>query len=102
VVLHGFLQREVLGFEPLRKSLPKLIHIKTKTVNAARWLKPTVGQMVAKLVLSKANVRKTEAEEGLAELAASIAVIGLRQNLNVSETDTGRFEKVGGVDASGR
>lgn len=49
-----------------------------------------------KLVLSKANVRKTGAEEGLAELAASIAAIGLRQNLNVRETDTGRFEVVAG------
>jgi ParB family chromosome partitioning protein len=49
-----------------------------------------------KLVLSKANVRKTGADEGLEELAASIAAIGLRQNLNVREADKGRFEVVAG------
>lgn len=49
-----------------------------------------------KLVLSKANVRKTGAEEGIAELADSIAAHGLQQNLNVRETDTGRFEVVAG------
>lgn len=49
-----------------------------------------------KLVPSKANVRKTGAEEGIAELAQSIAAHGLRQNLNVRETDTGRFDVVAG------
>jgi ParB family chromosome partitioning protein len=49
-----------------------------------------------KLVMSKANVRKTGAEEGIAELAASIAAHGLRQNLNVREADKGRFEVVAG------
>jgi len=49
-----------------------------------------------KLVPSKANVRKTDVGEGIAELAQSIAAHGLRQNLNVRETDTGRFEVVAG------
>ncbi|MDB5526867.1 MAG: parB-like partition protein, partial [Rhizobium sp.] len=49
-----------------------------------------------KLVPSKANLRKTGADEGIAELAQSIAAHGLRQNLNVRETETGRFEVVAG------
>lgn len=49
-----------------------------------------------RLVPSKANVRKTGASEGIAELAQSIAAHGLRQNLNVRETGTGRFEVVAG------
>jgi len=49
-----------------------------------------------KLVPSKANVRKTGAEEGITELAQSIAAHGLRQNLNVREADKGRFEVVAG------
>jgi ParB family chromosome partitioning protein len=49
-----------------------------------------------KLVPSKANVRRTGAEEGIEELAQSIAAHGLRQNLNVRETDKGRFEVVAG------
>jgi ParB family chromosome partitioning protein len=49
-----------------------------------------------KLVMSKANVRKTDGGEGLGVLAASIAAHGLRQNLNVREGDKGRFEVVAG------
>lgn len=49
-----------------------------------------------KLVHSKANVRKTGADEGIGELAASIAAVGLRQNLNVRGADKGRFEVVAG------
>jgi ParB family chromosome partitioning protein len=49
------------------------------------------------LVLSKANVRRTAASEGIGELAASIAAHGLRQNLNVlPSTDVNRFEVVAG------
>lgn len=49
-----------------------------------------------KLVFCKDNVRKTDAGEGIDELAASIAAHGLRQNLNVREAGKGRFEVVGG------
>lgn len=49
-----------------------------------------------KLVMSKANVRKTDVTEGIAELADSIAAHGLRQNLNVREGERERFEVVAG------
>jgi hypothetical protein len=49
-----------------------------------------------KLMYSKDNVRKTNPGEGIAELAASIAAHGLRQNLNVQATASGRFEVVAG------
>ena len=49
-----------------------------------------------KLIPSKANVRRTDSGEGLAELANSIAVHGLRQNLNVKATEGGKFEVVAG------
>ncbi len=49
------------------------------------------------LVQSKANVRHTARTEGIAELAASIAAHGLRQNLNVKPTTGGRFEVVAGA-----
>lgn len=52
---------------------------------------------LARLVASAANVRKTGAKEGIAELAASIAAHGLRQNLNVRPAPEGdRFEVVAG------
>ena len=49
-----------------------------------------------KLVPSKANVRRTDSGEGIEELAHSIATHGLRQNLNVRQTEGGRFEVVAG------
>ncbi len=49
-----------------------------------------------KLIPSKSNVRRTDSGEGLAELANSIAVHGLRQNLNVKLTEGGKFEVVAG------
>ncbi len=52
---------------------------------------------LSRLVMSAANVRKTGARDGIAELAASIAAHGLRQNLNVRATAEGdRFEVVAG------
>ena len=48
-ILCGFLQCDVLDFEPLRKSLPKLIHIGTRTADDAPWLKATIHQMVAEV-----------------------------------------------------
>lgn len=51
-----------------------------------------------KLVPSNANVRRTGAKDGLAELAASIAAHGLRQNLNVRPVeDSDTFEVVAGA-----
>lgn len=51
---------------------------------------------LSKLLPCKANVRKTGVDEGIAELADSIAAHGLRQNLNVRGTGKGRFEVVAG------
>ena len=49
-----------------------------------------------RLVHARANVRKTEREAGLDELAASITAHGLRQNLNVRPIPGGRYEVVAG------
>lgn len=48
------------------------------------------------LVHSTANVRRTDRSAGIEALAASIAAHGLRQNLNVRPTDSGKFEVVAG------
>lgn len=49
------------------------------------------------LVPSKANVRRTGKQDGIGELVASIAAHGLRQNLNVVATASGRYEVVAGA-----
>ena len=49
-----------------------------------------------KLVLSKANVRKTGMKIGIAELAESIDASGLIHNLSVKPLDDGRYEVVMG------
>ena len=49
-----------------------------------------------KLVPSPANVRKTGADTGIEELAASIAAHGLLQNLQVRPAAKGKFEVVAG------
>jgi ParB family chromosome partitioning protein len=49
-----------------------------------------------KLVPSSANVRKTDALNGIEELAASIAAHGLLQNLQVRPGEKGKFEVVAG------
>jgi len=49
-----------------------------------------------KLVPSSANVRKTGANIGIDELAASIAAHGLLQNLQVRATPRGTFEVIAG------
>jgi ParB family chromosome partitioning protein len=49
-----------------------------------------------KLVPSPANVRRTGANLGIEELAASIAAHGLLQNLQVREGNGGTFEVVAG------
>jgi len=49
-----------------------------------------------KLVAAKANVRKTGAASGIEELAANIKALGLLQNLQVRETEDGKFEVVAG------
>ena len=48
------------------------------------------------LVPSKATVRKTGADTGIEELAANIKALGLLQNLQVRETESGKFEVVAG------
>jgi ParB family chromosome partitioning protein len=48
------------------------------------------------LIQSKANVRSTGRHDSVADLAASIAAHGLRQNLNVLPTADGRYAVVAG------
>ncbi|MGE0565866.1 MAG: ParB/RepB/Spo0J family partition protein [Pseudolabrys sp.] len=48
------------------------------------------------LIPSPANVRKTNAADGIAELAASIQAHGLLQNLQVRPAGSGNFEVVAG------
>jgi ParB family chromosome partitioning protein len=48
------------------------------------------------LTPSKANVGKTQRLTGIEELAANIKALGLLQNLQVRETDTGKYEVVAG------
>ena len=70
----------------------------TQAVEAPRVASTAVPIAIplARLVASAANVRKTGAKDGIAELAASIAAHGLRQNLNVRPTESERFEVVAG------
>ncbi|MGN8119205.1 ParB/RepB/Spo0J family partition protein [Labrys sp. 22185] len=49
-----------------------------------------------KLIPSPANVRKTGTDEGIEELAASIASHGLLQNLGARKGEKGKFEVVAG------
>jgi ParB family chromosome partitioning protein len=49
-----------------------------------------------KLTRSPANVRKTGADHGIDELAASIAAHGLLQNLQVRASSKGKFEVIAG------
>ena len=49
-----------------------------------------------KLVAGKTNVRKTGAAIGIEELAANIKALGLLQNLQVRETEGGKYEVVAG------
>jgi ParB family chromosome partitioning protein len=51
---------------------------------------------LSKLIPSTANVRKTGATAGIAELAASIKAHGLLQNLQVRPIEDGKFEVVAG------
>jgi ParB family chromosome partitioning protein len=51
---------------------------------------------LSKLIPSAANVRKTGATAGIAELAASIKAHGLLQNLQVRPAEGGKFEVVAG------
>jgi len=51
---------------------------------------------LSKLVLSAANLRKTDKAHGVEQLAASIQAHGLLQNLQVKPTAKGQFEVVAG------
>ena len=48
------------------------------------------------LIASPANVRKTGTTNGIAELAANIAAVGLLQNLQGQKATSGKFEVVAG------
>ena len=54
---------------------------------------------LSRLVPSPANVRKTNAKDGIEALAASIKQRGLLNNLTVRAIDGGKFEAVAGADA---
>ncbi|QSY96407.1 AraC family transcriptional regulator [Rhizobium bangladeshense] len=45
-LLCGYLQWDGLSFGPLRQSLPKLIHVRTRVANDGDWLRATIRQMV--------------------------------------------------------
>jgi len=45
-LLCGYLQCEALNFAPLRRALPKLIHVRTRSANDGDWLRATIRQMV--------------------------------------------------------
>jgi len=45
-LLCGYLQCDALAFAPLRRALPKLIHVKTRSANDGDWLRATIRQMV--------------------------------------------------------
>src|SRR5271167_2714519 len=49
-----------------------------------------------KLVLWEGNVRKTGADEGLDELKASIAALGILQSLVVRKTTRGKYSIIAG------
>ncbi|WP_374310544.1 cupin domain-containing protein [Dongia sp.] len=46
-ILCGYLQCDAMSFEPLRKSLPSLLHVRTRADADATWLKAAIGQIVA-------------------------------------------------------
>ncbi|MDQ0395044.1 AraC family transcriptional regulator [Labrys monachus] len=48
-ILCGFLQCDLLEFQPLKTALPQLIHIRTKPTGAATWLRAMVRQMVEEI-----------------------------------------------------
>lgn len=48
-ILCGFLECDLLAFRPLRAALPKLIHIRTRTMNGGGWLRATIQQMVEEI-----------------------------------------------------
>ncbi|TCV71013.1 AraC family transcriptional regulator [Neorhizobium sp. R1-B] len=45
-LLCGYLQCDALGFAPLKRALPKLIHVRTRGANDGDWLRATIRQMV--------------------------------------------------------
>jgi AraC-like DNA-binding protein len=54
-LLCGYLQCEAAGFAPFSRSLPKMIHVKTRSDGNARWLAATVQQMVAEVDCPRAG-----------------------------------------------
>jgi ParB family transcriptional regulator, chromosome partitioning protein len=52
---------------------------------------------LSQLVPSPDNVRKTGANEGIESLAANISSIGLLQNLQVRQTENGKYEVLAGA-----
>src|ERR1700685_1066595 len=71
---------------PLWGSLKQKRHIMTATTNIP----------LNKLLEWDGNVRKTDADKGIAELAASIAAHGLLQSLVVRKSKRGKYAVVAG------
>jgi AraC-like DNA-binding protein len=46
-ILCGFLQCDAMSFDPLRRALPSLLHVRTREDVDAAWLKSAIGQIVA-------------------------------------------------------
>lgn len=54
-LLCGYLQCDALNFAPLRRALPKLIHVKTRGANDRDWLRATIRQMVEEVDAPRAG-----------------------------------------------
>lgn len=54
-LLCGYLQCDALSFAPLRRALPKLIHVRTRGANDGDWLRSTIRQMVDEVDMPRAG-----------------------------------------------
>lgn len=48
-MLCGYLQCEALGFSPFNRSLPELVHVRTRASDGPGWFDATVRQMIAEV-----------------------------------------------------
>lgn len=46
-MLCGYLQCDAMNFQPLRKAMPELLHVRTAAPHASDWLRATIRQIVA-------------------------------------------------------
>lgn len=46
-MLCGYLQCDAMNFQPLRKAMPELLHVRTATAPDSDWLRATIRQIIA-------------------------------------------------------